>query len=393
MKDVSQQLQGGQCNAEDLCCDPINTQIPGVQGPAGAAGADGTDGVNAFTTLTAGFTMPAEGANVVAAVADSSWMTLGQVLFVQVAGYMQVMALPTALSVTLQNLENTASAIYPGNAAPATAIPNASKVSPGGVTGPAGATPAGALLAANNLSDVAAVATSRTNLGLGTMAVQNAAAVAITGGTIAGITDLAVADGGTGSSTAAAARTALGLAIGTNVQAFDATLQSLSALGTVADRIAYTTALDTWAETPLTATGRSIIDDASVAAVRATLNVLSGYGLLGSITAVDLNVGATDTPITMLSANYIVRRVVVTNASTNLTTATAGVFNTAGGVGTIAADQVLSALTTAALFRDLTLSAPGTTTRQTAAQLFFRVGTPQGAAATSDVYIYGEKLD
>lgn len=35
--------------------------------------------------------------------------------------------------------------------------------------------------------------------------------VAITGGTITGITDLAVADGGTGSSTAAAAATALGL--------------------------------------------------------------------------------------------------------------------------------------------------------------------------------------
>lgn len=43
-------------------------------------------------------------------------------------------------------------------------------------------------------------ANARTNLGLGTIATQNANAVAITGGSIAGITDLAVADGGTGAS-------------------------------------------------------------------------------------------------------------------------------------------------------------------------------------------------
>lgn len=59
--------------------------------------------------------------------------------------------------------------------------------------------------------------TARTSLGLGTIATQASSSVSITGGSITGITDLAVADGGTGSSTASGARTNLGLVIGTDV--------------------------------------------------------------------------------------------------------------------------------------------------------------------------------
>jgi hypothetical protein len=77
----------------------------------------------------------------------------------------------------------------------------------------------------------------RTTLGLGTMATQAASAVTISGGAVTGITDLAVADGGTGASTAADARTNLGVAIGSDVTAFAAT----SPLGTVASGYAAVT--------------------------------------------------------------------------------------------------------------------------------------------------------
>jgi hypothetical protein len=145
------------------------------------------------------------------------------------------------------------------------------------------------------LLDDADATAQRSTLGLGTIATQNANAVAITGGSvvvsgltstisslgtatitggsIAGITDLAVADGGTGASTAADARTNLGLAIGTNVQAYDAALQSIAGLTTASGQFVYTTASDTYATSTITTAGRDLLDDADVAAQRTTLGL------------------------------------------------------------------------------------------------------------------------
>lgn len=72
---------------------------------------------------------------------------------------------------------------------------------------------------------------------------------------------------------ASAQRTTLGLAIGTNVQAYDAGLASIAGLTTVADRTIYTTASDTYAVTTLTSFGRSLIDDADASAGRSTLGL------------------------------------------------------------------------------------------------------------------------
>lgn len=97
-----------------------------------------------------------------------------------------------------------------------------------------------------------------------------------TGGTATLAGTLAVANGGTGATNATSAQTNLGLAIGTNVQAYDAGLQSIAGLTTSANQMIYTTAADTYATTALTAAGRAILDDADATAQRATLGLTIG---------------------------------------------------------------------------------------------------------------------
>lgn len=226
-----------------LCCpaqcdDPIVENIPGPQGLSayqiaveeGFVGTvaewltslEGANGQNSYTALTLAFTQPAVGATAPAAVVSSGPFIVGEDAFLEGGGYYLVTAIPDATHVTLQNRGYTA------NSAPGTVIAIGSRLAPTGERGAAGAAGGGGdMNYADNLNAMASPDTSlanlggstvglgffkmvspsaitfprinadntvtprsaanlKTDLGLGTMADQSAAAVAITGGAING---------------------------------------------------------------------------------------------------------------------------------------------------------------------------------------------------------------
>ena len=79
--------------------------------------------------------MPAVNGTVTTDVAASAWATIGQVVYVQTAGYFEVTAKPSSTSITLKNLYGT-----PTNAAEDANIADGQTISPAGLKGDAGAT-------------------------------------------------------------------------------------------------------------------------------------------------------------------------------------------------------------------------------------------------------------
>lgn len=124
-------------NNTDCCestCTNTTVNVAGPQGPAGAAGSNGTNGsngVNAYAFTTAGFTVPSVNQNVSLSVDNATPWATGMIIFVQVAGYYEVVG-TSGGTINAKNLG------YTGNAAVGQAIATNRLIAGAGIKGDTG---------------------------------------------------------------------------------------------------------------------------------------------------------------------------------------------------------------------------------------------------------------
>lgn len=342
-------------------CRIVN--IPGTPGANGSAGAAGASGSNAWASLAADFTMPAQGATGTATLDHTDWLTLDLPVWVEPLGTLQVVTI-TGNDVELRNLQDGAGG-YAWNLPPGTVAATTERVTPTGFQGLDGdlsGAAGGDLQGTYPDPTLIAVGTAGTYGSATTVPVITTDNV----GRVAAVTNTAI----TFPSSSAPSGAAGGDLTGTYPN------PTLGVTGVAAATYGSEERIPAVA---VDLKGR----------ITSASNKQPRYGILGKLTALDLNTGGA-TQCTINSTKYIIRRIIVESASISLTTATLGVFTS--GAATIAADQALSALTASTKWHDLTISSVGTTDVLTGSYVNVTVGTPQGAPATANVWIEGENL-
>jgi hypothetical protein len=168
--------------------------------------------------------------------------------------------------------------------------------------------------------------------GLGTIATQAASNVSITGGSITGITDLAVADGGTGASTAPNARINLGLVIGTDVLAPTGSAASLTSFPTFNQNT-------TGSAASLT-TGRTIAITGDLGYTSPSFDGSGNVTAAGTLATVNTNVGSfTNASITVNGKGLIT----AASSGTALVTSVTGTSPVVSSGGTTPAISLATA--------------------------------------------------
>jgi len=173
--------------------------------------------------------------------------------------------------------------------------------------------------AGNTAVNQLTVASTLTGAGANFSGPVSVGSITIAGGSIP------VSAGGTGATTAQNARTNLGVAIGSDVQAYSSNLQALSASTPVADRLPYYTGASTAALTTFTSFGRTLVGSVDVFAARTNLGLVLGT----DVQPFDSDLSA----IASLSANGIIARTANGAASARTITGTPGEITVTNGDG------------------------------------------------------------